>query len=138
MESPEGLSEKFSQGTSFGSSDFPSGLRPSGKSDDFREFPTVFFFKTTPTHFSMFVPVLLVALRAPVFSLLVFNFFCWWSFVHSLNLPYFAIDVWFGANESCTVSNKKKSGEVMKRNKASGNFRTDQEASGSLRKHQEG
>ena len=39
MESPQGLSEKFAHGNSLGSSDFPSGVRPSGKSNDSWEFP---------------------------------------------------------------------------------------------------
>ena len=43
VESPEWLSEKFALGNSQGSSDFPSGLRPSGKSDDPREFPRANF-----------------------------------------------------------------------------------------------
>ena len=43
MESPYWLSEKVALGNSLGSSDFPSGLRPSGKSDDPQEFPRATF-----------------------------------------------------------------------------------------------
>ena len=38
-----GLSEKFAHWNSITSSDFPSGLRPSGKSNDSREFPRANF-----------------------------------------------------------------------------------------------
>ena len=43
MESPQGFSKKFAQGASLSSSDFPTGLRPLGKSDDSREFPRAIF-----------------------------------------------------------------------------------------------
>ena len=43
MESPEWLSKKFALDNTLGSSDFPSGLRQSGKSDDPREFPRANF-----------------------------------------------------------------------------------------------
>ena len=43
VESPKGLSETFAYWTSLESSGFPSGLRPSGKSDKSREFLRIFF-----------------------------------------------------------------------------------------------
>ena len=55
MESPKGLSETFAYWTSLESSGFPSGLRPSGKSDKSREFLRIFF-QRAPTAFSLFVP----------------------------------------------------------------------------------
>ena len=43
VESPQWLSEKCALWNSLGSSDIPSGLRPSGKSDEPREFPRANF-----------------------------------------------------------------------------------------------
>ena len=43
VESPQGLSEQFTHGTSLGSSDFPLSLHPFGKSDNSREFPRANF-----------------------------------------------------------------------------------------------
>ena len=51
VESPHWLSEKFALGNSLGSPDLPSGLRPSGKSDDPQEFP-----RTTTADFPLVKP----------------------------------------------------------------------------------
>ena len=69
MENPKWLSEKFALGNSLGSSDFPMGLRPSGKSDDPRKFPRAKFSRQPlQTFHCLYLSWLLVGSLAPAIN----------------------------------------------------------------------